>query len=517
MSGDTLQDNLQQQLAAAIKARKLLEDTYEHQFKMLAQFVSRLSLACKGIDLDLDNRLARLRQELSKGTDLEKLVPFIEQTSESLRNLESRQLQESKYFQHELSEKGKQLQKHKGLSDQLRRDLRQLLQDIEQLPASAHGYLSYLTRLISLYQQAWQETTTTESDETEQMHNHLFRRINHELTALLDQLIDTGFATADIELIKAMLQQDESAESLLTACLQTISTIINNIGTERRSAEHFLLNLNQALSDVQHALLNSIQHHQEQQNNAGALQLKIVQHLSNLSSGTEHASSLEQLKQLVSTKLQAITDSLQEKEQLEQLQRSQLLHSLNNMEQRLNLLEQEASLFQSRIAEQRMRSLQDALTEIPNRAAFDERYQLEISRWQRYRKPLCVVLADVDHFKRVNDSYGHSAGDKTLKAIAKALNSGLRETDFIARYGGEEFIMLFPETTLEELKTPLTNLRSKINNITFKFREQSVPVTLSFGATELKNDDNGRSAFDRADEALYEAKRAGRDTIIFKP
>ena len=81
------------QLSKALKARKALEDTYQAQFKILALFVSRLSLACKGVDVDLDNRLAKLRSELSRGTDLEKLLPFIEGTSESLKQLETRNLQ----------------------------------------------------------------------------------------------------------------------------------------------------------------------------------------------------------------------------------------------------------------------------------------------------------------------------------------------------------------------------------------------------------------------------------------
>lgn len=219
----------------------------------------------------------------------------------------------------------------------------------------------------------------------------------------------------------------------------------------------------------------------------------------------------------MSDKLSAITSSLREKDQLEQQERHNLQLTLGDMEQRLHELESEALTFKKRISDQSFRSLQDALTEIPNRAAFDERYQLEIKRWQRYKKPLCVVLADVDHFKSINDNYGHSAGDKTLKVIAKTLKLNLRETDFIARYGGEEFIILFPETSLAELEVPLNALREKIRKIPFKFKNVSVPITISFGATQFVTKDTSRSAFDRADEALYEAKRSGRDKVILKP
>ena len=114
-----LQDDTKQQLNDALKARKALEDTYEAQFKILALFVSRLSLACKGVDVDLDNRLAKLRTELNRGTDLEKLLPFIEGTSENLKQLEAKHQLDVQKVQRGLTEAGKLLQKQKGLPDQL--------------------------------------------------------------------------------------------------------------------------------------------------------------------------------------------------------------------------------------------------------------------------------------------------------------------------------------------------------------------------------------------------------------
>ncbi|MFN6970714.1 MAG: GGDEF domain-containing protein, partial [Rheinheimera sp.] len=197
-------------------------------------------------------------------------------------------------------------------------------------------------------------------------------------------------------------------------------------------------------------------------------------------------------------------------------ERQSLLQAVQHMDARLKELEEEASQFKKRLAEQKFRSLQDSLTELPNRAAFDERYELEVKRFKRSGKPLSIVLGDVDHFKNINDSYGHSAGDKTLKVIARALKQSLRDTDFIARYGGEEFILLFPETAIEDLSVPLNAIREKIKRIPFKFKDTNVPITISFGATELRSADTNREAFDRADEALYEAKRNGRDKVMFR-
>ncbi|WP_433915361.1 GGDEF domain-containing protein [Rheinheimera oceanensis] len=513
-----LQDDTQKQLANALKARKALEDTYETQFKILAQFVSRLSLACKGVDVDLDNRLAKLRTELNRGTDLEKLLPFIEATSDNLKLLESRHQADIQSMQQGLADAGKLLQQQKGLPDQLRRDLRLLLGKVGQPSATVHAFLPHLTELTKLYQNVLQaKQQLADSNDDNVRYGHICRQISVELTNLLSELAFAEESAAAIDEIRLSLLGKLPIDALLEACLKTIGIIISSINRERQSAEHFLLKLNDALTSVQQSVVSSLSASADLKQKMLGLNQQIELQIDHLSHASQKATSLEQLKLLVSDKLIAITGSLREKEQLEQQERQQLLLTLGNMEQRLGELETDAGTFKKRIAEQNFRSLQDALTEIPNRAAFDERYQLEIKRWQRYKKPLCVVLADVDHFKNINDSYGHSAGDKTLKVIAKTLKLNLRETDFIARYGGEEFIMLFPETELAELEKRLNALREKIGNIPFKFKNVSVPITISFGATRFTEQDTNRSAFDRADEALYEAKKAGRDKVILKP
>ena len=513
-----MQDDINQQLSNALKARKALEDTYESQFKILALFVSRLSLACKGVDVDLDNRLAKLRAELQRGTDLEKLLPFIEGTSENLKLLEAKQQLDVQKVQQGLTDAGKLLQQQKGLPDQLRRDLRELLGKVEAPTATVHAYLPHLTNMAKLYQHALQAKQQLKSDTAdEDRYGHICRQISVELTNLLSELAFAEDSAAEIDKIRLSLLDKLQIDELLTACLKTISIIIGNINRERQSAEHFLLKLNDALSSVQQTVVSSLSSSAELNNKMQQLNQQIELQISHLGEASERATSLEQLKLLVSEKLSAITGSMREKDQLEQKERQNLLLTLGDMERRLDELEKEAVTFKKRITDQNFRSLQDALTEIPNRAAFDERYVLEIKRWQRYKKPLCVVLADVDHFKNINDSYGHSAGDKTLKVIAKTLKLNLRETDFIARYGGEEFIMLFPETSLAELEGPLNALREKISKIPFKFKNVSVPITISFGATQFVGKDSSRSAFDRADEALYEAKKAGRDKVVLKP
>ena len=130
-------------------------------------------------------------------------------------------------------------------------------------------------------------------------------------------------------------------------------------------------------------------------------------------------------------------------------QEQKLGERLQQLVSRVGSLEQAARGLRGHLEEQRQKALQDPLTGLPNRAAWNERLDLEFARWQRYGGDLLLAVLDVDHFKRVNDGYGHLAGDRVLKIIGTELQKRLRKTDFIARFGGEEFVVLLPNTPYE--------------------------------------------------------------------
>jgi diguanylate cyclase len=123
-------------------------------------------------------------------------------------------------------------------------------------------------------------------------------------------------------------------------------------------------------------------------------------------------------------------------------------------------------------------------------------------------------VLDIDFFKRVNDSYGHKAGDRVLQLVARALRERLRATDFIARFGGEEFVILLPETNVDNARSVLDSMRGHIAELPFHFRGEPVSVTFSAGLAEFDGDDDEDDVFDRADKALYLAKDSGRDQVL---
>lgn len=163
--------------------------------------------------------------------------------------------------------------------------------------------------------------------------------------------------------------------------------------------------------------------------------------------------------------------------------------------------------------EARLRKLMltDDLTGLPNRRHFHDRAAMELERARRYGHPLCLVSADIDHFKAVNDRHGHDVGDRVLEQFAKVLSAGIRTTDFAARTGGEEFSLLLPETPAETAQVLLDRARQALAQI--RVEPLETPISASFGVAELRADDDLDTLLKRADQALYQSKRSGRDQV----
>lgn len=152
---------------------------------------------------------------------------------------------------------------------------------------------------------------------------------------------------------------------------------------------------------------------------------------------------------------------------------------------------------------------QDALTGLDNRRVYDRELTAQLALFQRTGKPFALIVADIDHFKQVNDSLGHDAGDQVLKEIGQQLRINTRDFDTLARIGGEEFAFILPNTTAEQAYNVAERKRKALE----QFTGQYCKVTLSFGVAEVRNDDNERTLYERADHALYQAKKDGRNQV----
>jgi diguanylate cyclase (GGDEF)-like protein len=156
----------------------------------------------------------------------------------------------------------------------------------------------------------------------------------------------------------------------------------------------------------------------------------------------------------------------------------------------------------------------DALTGVNNRRHFSDLLEAEIERCRRYGCCLSVMMFDLDHFKRVNDTYGHAAGDEALRTFTRMLQrSGLRKNDFCGRLGGEEFALALPETAIDSALVPAERIRSMLESTTVQHGPVTFRITVSIGISQCQTGDTIETVLGRADQAMYEAKQTGRNRI----
>ncbi|HRI70431.1 MAG TPA: GGDEF domain-containing protein [Polyangium sp.] len=156
----------------------------------------------------------------------------------------------------------------------------------------------------------------------------------------------------------------------------------------------------------------------------------------------------------------------------------------------------------------------DGLTQIYNKRYLYEALEREIVRGRRHERELCILMFDIDHFKRINDVHGHLAGDYVLKEVARVVQGRIRRDEVFGRYGGEEFTIILPETPLSGAVALAESLRQKVADHAFVFQADSIKVTISLGAALMEESDRTASdVIKRADEKLYQAKRTGRNRV----
>ncbi|HUE98647.1 MAG TPA: diguanylate cyclase [Anaerolineales bacterium] len=193
-------------------------------------------------------------------------------------------------------------------------------------------------------------------------------------------------------------------------------------------------------------------------------------------------------------------------------ERKQVEKRLRYVNDRLQTQLIEIGLLQSKLREQAIR---DPLTNLFNRRYLEETLDRELSRAARENYPVCVIMIDLDHFKRINDTYGHEAGDLVLKSIADTLSDESRRGDFACRFGGEEFVIAMPNISMETAYERAENLRQSLNSLHVPYESYNLTVTISMGIACYPENGRTRETLLRAaDQAMYAAKEAGRDHIL---
>jgi diguanylate cyclase len=208
--------------------------------------------------------------------------------------------------------------------------------------------------------------------------------------------------------------------------------------------------------------------------------------------------------------LSAVVDEVARETRQIQLSSQRSRDELREARARVEEAEREVARLQSELAQAAELVRQDRLTGTLNRKGLAEVLERETARGRRRGTAFCVALLDIDNFKRLNDIYGHQAGDQALTHLAQVVQDTLRPQDAVARYGGEEFVIVLPETELAEAVAALTRLQRELTRRIFLHGNERTLITFSAGVARLGPEDSQEQALSRADAAMYEAKRAGK-------
>jgi len=350
-------------------------------------------------------------------------------------------------------------------------------------------------------------------DSPEPSYSSVARHIEDTLIGLLDDLTLPERHRPQAEAMRERLKHGLNWYELLPILddLATLMLAITDSG--QHEFEAYLQQLNERLEAFQSNLQAASEGHADNSSAARAMDTQIREQVDGLQSSVQQAADLDDLKHVLENHLEGLLGTMDQHQKQRDAREQEVAARLKSLSERVAHMEQEAMGFREHLEEQRQKALIDPLTGLPNRAAWSERLEHEIQQWQQHGNTLSLAMLDLDHFKRINDSYGHLAGDKVLKIIATVLRKRLRGSDFIARFGGEEFVLLLPATPPAVGAKLLETLRAAIEACPFHFKGERVTITISMGLASFRVGEHSDLVLKRADQALYRAKNAGRNRV----
>ncbi|QXI53598.1 diguanylate cyclase [Pseudomonas alvandae] len=350
-------------------------------------------------------------------------------------------------------------------------------------------------------------------DSPEPSYSSVARHIEDTLLGLLGDLTLPERHRPQAEAMRERLKNGLNWYELLPVLDDLAVLMLAITDSGQHEFEAYLQRLNDRLESFQNTLRAASEDHADHSSASREMDTQIREQVDGLQNSVQQADDLESLKHVLENHLEGLLGTMDQHQKQRDLREQEVSARLKSLAERVALMEQDALIVRENLEEQRQKALVDPLTGLPNRAAWSERLEREVEQWQRHGNSLLIAMLDLDHFKRINDNYGHLAGDRVLKLIASVLRKRIRGGDFIARFGGEEFVLLVPDTPLAAGAKLAEALRAAIEACPFHFKGEPVTVTVSMGMTAFKPGEHSDLVLKRADQALYRAKNAGRNRV----
>ncbi len=341
--------------------------------------------------------------------------------------------------------------------------------------------------------------------------------IDDVMATLLDRLATVQDANSSAQDIRTRIRDGVDHAKwvdTLNDIVKSVAESLNKLEREKCELESFIVNVTEQLGEITQVISEGHDDHQSDHEDTQSLHSMVQDGMNLIQDSFRSTGDLRELKNAISMNMKTIRGGVDEFVNRSN-QRHETAEERNlKLTRQLSQLEQETRELHVMLDENRAKLMYDALTGVYSRMAYEERLCQELSRWTRYQAPFSYVILDIDHFKRINDTYGHNAGDNALKIIAQKMQGHVRRSDYVFRIGGEEFVMLLTNTRVAEAASMMEKMRRDLANSSFHFKGNPVHLTLSAGLTETRVGDKVESIYERADKALYKAKNSGRNCQV---
>lgn len=547
---------------AALEDQERLEKQYALQLDVLKKTLFEVGHAASGMDQSLDAALLRLREVMRGGSGAQ-AVEQMERVASSVESFERQRSQETTKTAKAMSNLIEQYMALQIPSD-LRSSLQSFSSSLSKRLSNYRNYTVALEDLAKLQQLAldsasqpqaslWQrikggntltraeseashpekskeksaDPSVTELDEPsrdkrsvdvehklgddEDGYSDVAQRISKTLASLVENIEPNDVIRHRVDIVRHRIERGMDWY-VLAVTLEDIRDILflRYIKVDDEITD-YLNQVRVELAAIRDELAVAIECDSEAMEAASTFSDQVSSGVSRIRDSVEKISDVNRLKDDVESHLHFISDALKE---FRARPDSPLTEQLNELVDKVKSIEAESELAKQALEEQRHKATHDNLTGLPNREAYVERSILEAERFKRYGHPLTMAICDIDFFKKINDNFGHQVGDKVLQLISKVISTRLRSVDFIARYGGEEFVILLPETSETQAVKVLDKIRAAVAKTAFRFKDEPLQITISFGIAEFKEDTEIEDIFARADKALYQAKNQGRNCCV---
>ncbi len=559
-------NNWREKYLNALDEQDQLEKRFAEQQAVLRSALVRVSVAADGQDEVLDKILGNLREKLRGDMSALDMANLLQQLEQAALTFEQQREQGTQEVRQALMDIVKSLQQFK-LSRPIKKELGDYLAQLPQRSKKVRLYPALLQELARIQQQALTEIEQPKTgfldrllgakaeakpaptDPASDMYNpealmsgegetalelhreearialnitpraktqvpELAPEYAEEIARVLNQFLlslENELVIKDkVEAIRHQVAQGLAQTALIPTLEAVRDLVMEAYLAANQAFANYLKNVNQELAEIYGLVGGAVKNNQQELAASRKLQDEVMREMSDLETSADKATDINQLKDRVRSQIGNIRQAL-DKYQQKDTSQQQLAQQLAALGEKIKAMETEAEQNRSSLEKHRHKALHDPLTELPNREAYNERAALEIQRWQRYQRPLTMAIFDIDFFKKINDGFGHQAGDRVIKVIGRSIAKRLREADFFCRYGGEEFVALMPETDANVALQVLDKLREAIAKAAFNYKNQPLSISVSIGLTEFKAGDDLTTAFERADKALYLAKAKGRN------